>query len=265
MENNKKYKTLVIVVILIVLCVAGYMVVSLIQYNNECVKPYKQAIEYIYAGKYKDAIELLSPLSRKEFADSEDLTQLCSGILAYERGDLEWAWYRFKKLDYLEDLTAEENAQIDEFLPVLKEEYWAYLEAELIAEQKATDLKITTGVPYVGMPESRIDDTILGRHDDTRTNFECISGEQYLATVYVFMEGNKEIFSARCVRGSVTEVWDWRDSPAYVSNTSSNTTTNDDDRYDAASYRNADDFYYDHYDDFFDYYDAENYYREHHD
>ena len=37
------------------------------------------------------------------------------------------------------------------------------------------------------------------------------------------------------------------------------------DPYNAKDYRNEEDFYDDHYDDFFDYYDAENYYREHHD
>ena len=37
----------------------------------------------------------------------------------------------------------------------------------------------------------------------------------------------------------------------------------DDDPYNAKDYSNEEDFYYDHYDDFFDYYDAENYYDEH--
>lgn len=37
------------------------------------------------------------------------------------------------------------------------------------------------------------------------------------------------------------------------------------DPYNAKDYRNEEDFYDDHYDDFFDYYDAEKYYREHHD
>ena len=36
------------------------------------------------------------------------------------------------------------------------------------------------------------------------------------------------------------------------------------DEYDVNSYSDPDDFYYDHYDDFFDYYDAEDYYNEHH-
>ncbi len=39
----------------------------------------------------------------------------------------------------------------------------------------------------------------------------------------------------------------------------------DDDPYEASKYRNEEDFYDDHYYDFHDYYDAEKYYREHHD
>ena len=39
----------------------------------------------------------------------------------------------------------------------------------------------------------------------------------------------------------------------------------DDDPYDVNDYSSEEDFYDDHYDDFFDYYDAEDYYNEHHD
>lgn len=39
----------------------------------------------------------------------------------------------------------------------------------------------------------------------------------------------------------------------------------DDDPYNAKDYSNEEDFYYDHYDDFFDYYEAEDYYNEHND
>ena len=42
------------------------------------------------------------------------------------------------------------------------------------------------------------------------------------------------------------------------------TTTAFEDEYNVNDYSNEDDFYYDHYDDFYDYYDAEDYYREHH-
>ena len=74
--------------------------------------------------------------------------------------------------------------------------------------------------------------------------------------------GGKVIYTVRCVDGDGRETWDDRDSPAsfpsyHVSPPS------DDDPYDAASYSNEEDFYDDHYDDFFDYYDAEQYWRDH--
>ena len=45
----------------------------------------------------------------------------------------------------------------------------------------------------------------------------------------------------------------------------SSSKDDDDDTYNAKYYSNEEDFYYDHYDDFFDYYDAEDYYNEHND
>ena len=120
------------------------------------------------------------------------------------------------------------------------------------------------------MSEKYINDTILGRpSDQVRHNNECIGGEQYRANLYDFMDGEHVIFTARCVRGQVTEVWDNRNSdfsrPAYHPSTSSGTKDDDEDPYHASDYYDAEDFYYDHYDDFFDFEDAEDYYYEHHD
>lgn len=49
-------------------------------------------------------------------------------------------------------------------------------------------------------------------------------------------------------------------SKSYKSSSSKNTKS---DPYNAKDYSNEEDFYDDHYDDFFDYYDAEDYYNEH--
>jgi hypothetical protein len=118
----------------------------------------------------------------------------------------------------------------------------------------------------VGMSESEIKNTSLGAPSSkVRHNYECISGEQYLANLYDFKSGNKTIFTARCVQGRVTEVWDHRSDPVVPYTPKKNTKPkNDDDPYDVNDYSNEEDFYYDHYDDFFDYYDAEDYYKDHH-
>ena len=56
----------------------------------------------------------------------------------------------------------------------------------------------------------------------------------------------------------------YKDSSSYTF-TPYRSPSKDDDPYNAKDYSNEEDFYYDHYDDFFDYYDAEDYYNEHND
>ena len=51
--------------------------------------------------------------------------------------------------------------------------------------------------------------------------------------------------------------------PTYKSYSSKSKSSRFEDEYSAKDYVDADDFYYDHYDDFYDYEDAEDYYNEH--
>ena len=85
---------------------------------------------------------------------------------------------------------------------------------------------------------------------------------------YDFVSGGRVIFTARCVRGKVTEVWDNRNDEPYVPSyrpSKPKDDTIEEDPYNAKDYSNEEDFYYDNYDDFFDYYDAEAYWQEYHD
>ena len=50
---------------------------------------------------------------------------------------------------------------------------------------------------------------------------------------------------------------------AYRSYSSKSSTVRSEDEYSVGDYADAEDFYYDHYDDFYDYEDAEDYYNEH--
>jgi hypothetical protein len=127
-------------------------------------------------------------------------------------------------------------------------------------------------VPYVGMSESKIKETSLGApSSNVRHNNQVKNGEQYVANLYDFYDENGAcIFTARCVLGSVTEVWDNRDNPAkpyrsYSSPSKSKSKSKSSDPYHAKDYYDAEDFYEDNYDDFWDYEDAEDYYNEHSD
>ena len=127
---------------------------------------------------------------------------------------------------------------------------------------------LSKSLPYVGMSERDISKTSLGSPSATvRHNYEMVSGEQVLANLYDYTKNGYVIFTARCVNGKVTDVWDHRSSPYKQS--SGTSSKNDsgkekksDGKYPASDYVHPDDFYYDYYDDFYDYEDAEDYWEE---
>ena len=131
--------------------------------------------------------------------------------------------------------------------------------------------------PYVGMSESRIGKTSLGEPDPVvRHNDEQLKGGKHVtANLYDFKVNGWTVFTARCVQGTVTEIFDFRDSvdtsrPHRDPSNSTKTYVYDDndddyydDPYDVYDYYDPEDFYYDHEDDFYDYEDAEDYFYEH--
>lgn len=144
------------------------------------------------------------------------------------------------------------------------------------ATTEPTTRFINVDVPYEGMLESDINSTKLGRATEVKKcrDFYKLK-ESHRYTEYVWKQNNKTIFKAtvwywdyknkRAVSGYVYDVCDWRESATtkYHYTTKKHHSTTD--PYNAKDYDDEEDFYEDHYDDFFDYYDAEDYYREHHD
>ncbi|MGN0521904.1 MAG: hypothetical protein ACI4IQ_04625 [Eubacterium sp.] len=149
-------------------------------------------------------------------------------------------------------------------------------ELTIEATTGSTTRFIDADVPYVGMLESDINSTRLGRATEVEKckDFYKLK-ENHRYTEYIWKQNNKTIFKAtvwywdfkndRAVSGYVHDVCDWRESATtkyYYTTKKQHSTT---DPYNAKDYDDEEDFYEDHYDDFFDYYDAEDYYREHHD
>lgn len=226
---------------------------------------YKQAESCISSADYVGAQDLLSQIESSDYKDTESLLLLCKAHDEYESGHAIDAYYTIQKVVFRYQDTVQTNS-IKQFKTILEEEYDNYINQMAEKRQQEYYNKITNGVPFVGMSEASISSTTLGSPSSkVRHNYECISGEQYLANLYDFYNGGKKIFTARCVNGKVTEVWDERNTTSYVPNYSSSSKADkDSDPYDANSYYHAEDFYDDHYDDFFDYEDAEDYFNEHH-
>lgn len=119
------------------------------------------------------------------------------------------------------------------------------------------------GAPYVGMRESEITKTSIGKYSKTGGNYK---GSKRCNLYYWFNSKGEQIYAVRCCDGEVIQVWDDRDDPRSFKVNSTKpyyNSSNYDDEYNVKDYYSAEDFYDEHYDDFFDYYDAENYYLEH--
>lgn len=132
--------------------------------------------------------------------------------------------------------------------------------------------KIENKVPYVGMSETLIRHTSLGEPDPVVRHNTASDGHggHISANIYDFKENGWTIFTARCVKGYVTEVWDYRDRidtskprPSPTHRIIDTDDDKDDDPYDVYDYTDPEDFYYDYEDEFYDYEDAEDYFYEH--
>lgn len=124
--------------------------------------------------------------------------------------------------------------------------------------------KIRSDVPYVGMLEIYIDDTILGAPSpEVIIREEYINWKNCITKTYEFYDGEKHIFSAKCYMGAVISVADWRKSSDSTVSSRSTESNSNSDPYNASSYRTAESFYDAHYDKFFCFEDAESYFYEH--
>jgi len=267
-----KKKQIFIYAGVIIISVAAFCILTgkLIRDTRQQQEAYDTALELISAEDYDGALELLKTISDTSYYDTYDLIRLCEAVNYLESGDYRDADFRIAgvSFSYLSDDLA---TQLDDVIEKIENEYSAYLRRKSAAENAAYDTQVRTGVPFVGMSESDIAKTSLGApSSNVRHNTEMISGQAYSATIYDFYDSDTRIFTARCVQGEVIQVWDYRDdltedgdTTTSSSKKSSGTTNSDNDPYNADSYSHAGDFYYDHYDDFYDYEEAEAYWEAH--
>ena len=139
---------------------------------------------------------------------------------------------------YLELIPDNYSKTLSEEINAFKENFGKEYEEYLLEQERKREIeedkKIRSSVPFVGMSESRINDTILGTNYEIVHNSEYIKGKRIRANVYRFKKGNAIIFTARCLNGRVDSVNDFRDDPWVIPSSSSSSykkKTNDDDPY----------------------------------
>ena len=200
-----------IVVMLVFLMYRDY------SHNQEVKTAYEKAEILIDREQYEKALDELTSIENENYKDTQELMDYCQAHILYDSGKLEEAYWLLSGWT-CKDQPDERKQRMTAFIDFVETQYKAYREAERKRQQeqakKEYRQKVRTGVPFVGMIESDISNTILGSPSPKiRGNHECINGKQYKATLYDFMEDGYVIFTARCIQGKVTEVWDKRDNP----------------------------------------------------
>ena len=221
-------------------------------------KDFKSDMKYGSLNKcYKNTLPLYAyALAQQEYNAEDMYMQTVNDYLALIPSD-----YSGELSEEIKTFEGNFKLQYDEFLAEQKRQAEERMKIE--REQEAERLR--NSVPYVGMSESQINSTSLGKYANVWHNTEIIKGStRATANIYEFKKGNATVFQARCLQGKVVKVWDYRDDPRIVDRSAPKKKVKKEDPYNVNDYSSEEDFYDDHYDDFWDYEDAEDYYREHH-
>lgn len=280
-KTNGKKRLLKIILVIGVIYIGIVAIRSIYEYQQK-KGLYSSTISMIENGNYKwaqsyafnywsayDDESLLMLVNVLEF-DSE-LDQL----IRTDKLD-KYKLKKFKK--ELAFFTDEYSGYMSEYILDLKsrekeitrkcEEYFESVEKAKQAEEEKRLKKLKVNPPYEGLSENDIDNTSWGKHiyaekvslytysdalkkhgvtcSDANGRIYTFSGTHYR---YVLCGGGRVLIA------SLEKI---RSNQYYANYIPSN-----DDEYNASNYSNAEDFYDDNYDYFWDYYEAENYYDEH--
>ena len=224
-------------------------------------------------GRYEEAQEEMTYWFMHGCTTDADCARyfLCHAYVAYENGNVDNAdmYLRLSAKYRPERLWNEQTRAFAETVAeeaeVLNARRRAEAAAREAAERAAYEERVRSGPPFVGMYIRYINDTALGEGRISDIERRYVDGELTTIKIYDYYDEDGEvIYSARTVGGEVTEVWPGGyDPPITFSSPRRDYEEEEEDRFNASSYANEEDFYYDNYDDFFDYEEAADYYREH--
>lgn len=278
------------------LCVSLFLLMMFGIYRTQknIIEPYDDSIALIEAGTYEEALDCIEKANPDKIERTNFDSEMRAGKLevCYRNSAYLYA-YALARLEYnsenknmtnvneyLELIPISYSGELSEEIKSFKEnfklQYEVYLEEKRKQDEEKRRIReqveaerLKHSVPYVGMSESKINDTVLGSNYVIGHNYEMINGKKVKANIYRFKQGNSIIFVARCLRGSVDSVSDYRDDPWVTRSSSSSKSSSSkkkvEDEYNVNDYSDPEDFYDDNYDDFWDYDEAEDYYNRYHD
>lgn len=253
MRNRKQICWAIVILVLFVLAICTAVSVS----EHKASNTMEKAMLAYNEGNYREAYNLFQTIENK-IVDAKGYASICKARMYLEDSNPDLAAMQFTAIQ--EDLFSDD---VRHDIRAVQ----ADIESMQSRQKQERAEQIKNGVPFVGMSESYIAKTSLGSPSaKVRHNTEVKNGNVYTANLYDFYNADgKLIFTARCINGRVTEVWDTRDNPVSWQSSDGNSSGRkyDEDEYNASDYDDPERFYEDHYDDFIDYYDAEDYWYDH--
>lgn len=263
----RKIKIVCEIVILVVLTLCVTTAVENRAQKRQLEETYARVEALVQGGEYAGALDILEGLD-DSYRNVKSLRYYSNARVSYDQGELSDAYGDlFRSVHYCAD--GEEMPEgYEAFRASVTAEYAVYEQERARQAREAYRERVRTGVPFEGMLEADIANTSLGAPSSrVGHNSEWVDAGLVTTNIYRFYRNGREIFSARCISGIVRQVWDSRDKAALPKTRSSGRSSkeqeDDADPLNAKDYLFPEDFYEDHLDDFYDFYDAEDYYYEH--
>ena len=235
---------------------------------------YSDAVSEAQAGAYSLAADKLEQLG--DYRDSAALLNYCRAQLAFGGSD-ENACRQAE--EFLEQIPDDYDGPCAGSIGGLRLRVRAAREQLAVRRTAPVSRNFSNDLPYAGMSAADVGKTLLGECDQTDETWE--NGEKRTRCRWTAADG-EPVFTAlsdgktvtRAYRENIDRYWDGKTlypggkpsaaqtqtpaaQPRYTGGSDSS------DPCDASAYSEADDFYYDHPDDFYDYEDAEEYWEAH--
>ena len=242
--------------------------------SNRREKVYNRAIGVIVAGDYEAGLSILESSLPATYKEKDNLISLCRAKQALDAEDYDHA-QRYASRVFFRSATPSAdrlNLRINSILDACHEESVCKAAEELAAYEA----KVRSGLPFVGMPEKYVSSTLLGEFSRCERNGTSYpGGRKTIGNIYYYKRDGKVYFCVFCTGGQVAEVYDNRGCnthyPGRLINGSTSTrpsiatdSHDESDPYHASDYPDEEEFYEEHWDDFFDFEDADTYWQEHH-
>lgn len=261
-EKKRKWifagAVIILLAVLLPVCVYGVTKCIAAAKQNALLKEAQVMMEQ---GLYSDAEAYLKENGNYSERRTNTLINLCRAHTFYNKGNLSSAY------SYVDDIPSKDFQKL---LPQAERDFCNKVMHEYRESKYAKEKEKSYDMPYIGMWEGFINNSLLGKPGKVKTNQYHMNRVSHVEKTYTFYKNGTIIYVVKCLDGRVSEISDLRyrldssgsssgHSSGYSGSSSGSLVPSPDTKY----FVDPEDFYDYYYDDFLDYEEAEDYYYSH--